>query len=78
MTALLLRARIATPRAYLTSSTMASASTGIPSGSPEHPTADLLAFPAGPNTSMSRFAKPLTTAGCLVKSPVQFLSLIHI
>jgi hypothetical protein len=50
------------------SSTIASASTGIPNGNPAHPTALLELFPAGPNTSMNKLARPFTTAGCFVYS----------
>ena len=50
------------------SSTMASHSTGTPRGSPLLPTALLLLFPAGPNTSMNKLARPFTTAGCFVYS----------
>ena len=57
---------------------MASASTGMPRGSPEHPTALLELFPAGPKTSMRRFASPLTTGGCLVYSSVQFTNPAHL
>mmetsp|Transcript_7058 Transcript_7058/g.25965 ORF Transcript_7058/g.25965 Transcript_7058/m.25965 type:complete len:203 (-) Transcript_7058:269-877(-) len=53
------------------SSTIASASTGIPNGNPAHPTALLELFPAGPNTSMNKLARPFTTAGCFVYSEVQ-------